>query len=109
MYSLISCTNDKYDNQPHGIEIHVKKVNMLPTIVKAKLYVKIKEIKLNLQHNSDTKLFYVYYDNHISNNRQESKMFKLDALLCLSDQGIMYNIKFAVHLTAIHCHCNKNY
>ena len=42
---------------------------MLPTIVKAKLYVKIKERKLNLQHNSNTELFYVYYDNHISNNR----------------------------------------
>ena len=69
MYSLISCTNDKYDNQSQGIEIHVKKLNMLSTIVKAKLYVKIKERKLNLQHNSDTKLFYVYYDNHISNNR----------------------------------------
>ena len=69
MNSLISCTNDKYDNQPHGIEIHVKKVNMLPTIVKAKLYVKIKERKLNLQHNSNIELFYVYYDNHISNNR----------------------------------------
>ena len=25
MYSLISCINDKYDNQPQGIEIHVKK------------------------------------------------------------------------------------
>ena len=42
---------------------------MLPTIVKAKLYVKIKERKLNLQHNSNIELFYVYYDNHISNNR----------------------------------------
>ena len=69
MNSLISCTNDKYNNQPQGIEIHVKKLNMLPTIVKAKLYVKIKERKLNLQHNSNIELFYVYYDNHISNNR----------------------------------------
>ena len=34
---------------------------MLPTIVKAKLYVKIKERKLNLQPDSNTKLFYVYY------------------------------------------------
>ena len=34
---------------------------MLPTIVKEKLYVKIKERKLNLQNNSDTELFYVYY------------------------------------------------
>ena len=61
MYSLISCTNDKYDNQPQGIKIHIKKLSMLPTIVKAKLYVKIKERKLNLQHNSDIELFYVYY------------------------------------------------
>ena len=37
---------------------------MLPTIVKAKLYVKIKERKLNLQHNSDTDDFYVYYEKH---------------------------------------------
>ena len=35
---------------------------MLPTIVKAKLYVKIKERKLNLQHNFDTDNFYVYYE-----------------------------------------------
>ena len=34
---------------------------MLPTIVKAKLYVKIKERKLNLQRNSNTEFFYVYY------------------------------------------------
>ena len=37
---------------------------MLPTIVKAKLYVKIKERKLNLQHNSDIDDFYVYYEKH---------------------------------------------
>ena len=37
---------------------------MSPTIVKAKLYVKIKERKLNLQHNSDTDDFYVYYEKH---------------------------------------------
>ena len=50
MASLISCTNDKYDNQPQRIKMHKKKLSMLPTIVKAKLYVKIKERKLNLQH-----------------------------------------------------------
>ena len=37
---------------------------MLPTIVKAKFYVKIKERKLNLQHNFDSDDFYVYYEKH---------------------------------------------